>query len=155
MNERWGRKEVHRDKRLIGREKESTMNFLPSVSILLCKSWVYTHRLPPLGRTHNMRRNLPVCACMWRVCGCRDESVSIQWWYLSVTCHAPRPEFTYCTNGIHEIYCPERSKWLWSSIQAVRWHWGFPMKWQLHWLLVTPPQHTTDQTQCIYTVSVL
>ncbi len=59
-------------------EKERAMNFLPSVSTLL--GWCYvraecthihthTHRLPPLGGTHNMRRNLTVCESVC-VCVC-------------------------------------------------------------------------------------
>lgn len=32
--------------------------------MVLCKSWVYTHRLPPLGGTHNMKRFFTVCVFM-------------------------------------------------------------------------------------------
>lgn len=122
--------------------------------MVLCKSWVYTHRLPPLGGTHNMRRYLTVCMCVcaWKVCVCVGGLVrgymcmNIQWRYLSVTFHA-QDTSTHYTDSKHTNYCPElwfkRAQIICPRCKIAR---GIPMNWQLHWLTVTPPQYQFHDT---------
>lgn len=108
--------------------------------MVLCKSWVYTHRLPPLGETHNMKHCFPLCmsACMWRfVRGflCLD----IQWCYLSVTLHSRR-QHTY---NLLSTTLIQRALILQMRCKVAP---GIPEKWQVHWLTVTPPQYQFDDT---------
>lgn len=94
--------------------------------MLLCKRWVYTHRLPPLRGTHNMRRARACAhACAWCLCGWVRGYMCVNIQYLSATFHAQRHKHTYYADSIHTNYCPD-SKGLRSSIWGVRWHGGSP-----------------------------
>ena len=93
--------------------------------MVLCKSWVYTHRLPPLGSTHNMRRYFIVCVCVrarmcvvfgtWvRVC---EHTMVIPLSYISRT--KTRAHIIQ-TAYIKSIVLSADSKGLRSSVQGVR-----------------------------------
>lgn len=109
--------------------------------MVLCKSWVYTHRLPPLGSTHNMRHYLIVCVCLCMWGGYVSMCV---WTYNGDTSqlHFTHKDMSaHYTDSIHTIYCSERwfkrDQIIYPRCKIAQ---GFPMKWQLHWLTVTPSQ---------------
>lgn len=119
--------------------------------MVLCKNWVYTQRLPLLSGTHNMRHYLTVCVSMCCLCGwvgtwvhVYEHTIVLPLSYIS---HTHKDTSTHTTKRafIQTIVLNTNSR-----VQIIHPRYkvarGFPIKWQLHWIIVTPSQYQFDDT---------
>lgn len=143
VNEWCGRKEVHRDKTLTGREREGAVNFLPSVSVLLGCCYVRaecTHT-DYLRSVELITWGAPVPVCVWARTWVHVCEHTIPLSYISRT--KTRTHILYRQHTYKLLSRFKRAQIIHPRCRVAR---GFPKKWQLHWLTITPPQYPFDDT---------